>query len=105
MSIYPTPNATDMRDIQTIFRWTNDVAMEGLFFPVMLMVIWAIAFIGAVAEGRAASRAFIFANFIGIVLAIILGLLGFLQPAYIYFLIILLGFGLIWAKLTSPRRF
>lgn len=103
MAIFPTPTVNDTRDLELIFRWVNAEATGGIFFPIMILVVWAIAFIGAIAEGREASRAFIFANFITSVLGIILGLLGFLQPAYIYFTIILLGFGLIWAKLTKRR--
>ena len=103
MAIYPVPAVNDTRDIELIFRWVNNTATGGLFFPIILLVVWFIAFIGAIAEGREASRAFIFANFISSVLGIILGLLGFLQPAYIYFTIILLAFGLIWAVTTKKR--
>lgn len=104
-NIYPTPGVNDTLDIQTMFSWVNNTATEGIFFPIILFVIWVIAFIGSISEGREAFRAWIFASFICSILGIILGLLGFLQPAYIYFLIILLGMGLVWAKLTQGRRF
>lgn len=103
--IYPIPNASDTGDLQEIFRFVNDSATAGIFFPIILLTIWLIAFIGAIAEGREAYRAWIFASFISTILAIILGLLGFLQPSYIYFLIIMLGVGMIWAKLTQGRGF
>lgn len=104
MALFPVPNATDLQDIESIFGFINNGATDGVFFPTMLLVIWAIAFIGAISEGRPASRAAVFSNFISSILAIILALLGFLQPSYMYFVIILLGLSVVWIKLTSSRR-
>lgn len=103
MAIYSTPGVNDTKDLQTIFRWVNNEASGGLFFPIVLLAIWVIAFVGAIAEGREAYRAWIFACFITTPMAILLGLLGFLSSTFIYFLIILLGFGLIWARLVTSR--
>ncbi len=98
---FPVPNATQTQDIFEIAKFVNNDASGGIFFPVMLLTIWSIAFIGSLAEGRGALRAWIFANFIGSILAIILALLGFLQSTFIYFLIILLAFGVFMAKLQN----
>ena len=103
MAIYATPTVEDTRDLETIFRWINNDASGGIFFPVTLLVIWVVAFIGSISEGRESYRAFIFANFITIPMAILLGLLGLLSATFIYFLIILLGFGMIWIKLVTSR--
>ncbi len=103
MATFPTPNATDMQDIESIFGWINNTATSGIFFPIILLVIWTITFIGSISEGKQVSRGWIWANFTCSILSIILGLLGFLQPPYIYFFIIMLGFGLIWFKLSNSR--
>lgn len=103
MATFPVPNATDMQDLESIFGWVNGTATGGIFFPVILLVVWAVTFIGSIAEGRQVSRGWIWANFSCAILGIILGLLGFLQPSYIYFFIILLAFGLIWFKLSNSK--
>lgn len=105
MAIFPKPNVTDLQDVERIANWVGVTASGGIFWPVMVLVIWSIAFIGSISEGREAHRAFIFANFISLTLSIPLGLLGWLNVSYIYFLIILLGFGLIWIKLQKRTRF
>lgn len=103
MARFPTPNATNMQDVESIFGWVNNTATGGIFFPIILLVIWTVTFVGSISEGRQVSRGWIWSNFVCSILSIILGLLGFLQPAYIYFFIIMLGFGLIWFKLSNSR--
>lgn len=69
--------------------------------PMMLLVVWVIAFVGAISEGRQASRGFIFASFIASILALPLALIGMLSSQYMYFSFILVGAGLIWSKLEN----
>ena len=69
--------------------------------PVMLFVVWLVAFIGTIAEGREASRAMIFASFIASMLAIPLALIGMLNSSFMYFSFILVGIGIIWNKLAN----
>ncbi len=102
MAIFPTPNATDMIDLWTISRFTN-TASGGSMFLIIMAAIWAIAFIGGLAEGRKAYRGWIFANFICTILTIPMALLGMIQSSYLYFFILMLGFGLIWAKLAESK--
>ncbi len=102
MPIYSTPNATDLQDILTITQFTNTEASGSLFLA-LAMVLWAIAFVGSLANGRPAYRGFIFASFISTVLSILLGLLGLLDSIYIYLFIMLLGFGLVWASLSKSK--
>lgn len=101
MGTFPTPGINDTKDIEQIFGWVNNTATGGIFFPIMLLAIWAIIFIGSISEGRGAARAWIWSNLACSILSIILGLLGFLQSTYIYFFIILTGFGLIWQHLSK----
>lgn len=98
---YATLNASDTRNLYNMFKFVNDGATGGLFMPVMLFVVWIIAFIGAISEGRQASRAWIFASFISSILAILLSLMGFLNSQYMYFTFIMVAAGLVWLKLDS----
>jgi hypothetical protein len=99
-SPYPTLTGNESENIYTLFKFVNE-GVGGVFMPLMLFVIWIVAFIGALAEGRQASRGFIFASFICSVLAIILSLIGMLNPQYMYFSFLLVGAGLIWYKLDN----
>jgi hypothetical protein len=83
-----------------MFKGINE-GVGGIFMPIMLLVVWFVAMIGAISEGRQASRAFIFASFIVSVLAIILSLIGFLNSQYMYFSFLLVAGGLVWYKLES----
>jgi hypothetical protein len=67
----------------------------------MTVVIWVIAFMGALAEGRQASRAFIFASFIYAILAIMLAFINLLSANYMYFSFLLVAIGLLWYKLDN----
>ncbi len=39
MPLFPTPNASDLGDIERIANWVQIDATGGLFFPVMAVVI------------------------------------------------------------------
>ena len=101
---YPYPtlnvNGTDGDNLYHLFKFVND-GVSGIFMPVMLATIWFIAFIGALADGRQASRGFIFASFICSVLAIILSLIGMLASQYMYFSFLMVAGGLIWYQLSN----
>ena len=101
MAIYTIATANDTIDLVTIFKYINNTASSGLFFPAILMGIWFMSFIGMFFTNRRASHSFIFANFLCALLSIMLGLLDMMAPMYIYFFIILLGFGIIWVKLET----
>ncbi len=103
MTHFPVPTVNDTQDFFEITRWVNNTATGGLFMPMMLLTIWVIAFIGSIAEGRPAYRAWIFASFIGSILSILLGLMGLLDPRYIYLNVLFVGIGLFWAHLQRAR--
>lgn len=98
---FAVPNASNTRDVFEIFKFINNSATGGIFFPVILLVVWVIAFIGSLAEGRLASRAWIFASFISTILAILLALMGLLNPNYMYLLVLFVAFGILWIKLEK----
>ena len=104
MPLYQEPNVTQTQDIFQIFEFINNTSSNGLFFPVMLGVIWSILFMTGFANGREASRSLIFSSFVCTILGVLLTLMGLLNPNYLYFLIILVGFGMIWLRLeTAPN--
>ena len=97
---YATLSGNGTSNLYELFKFVND-GVSGTFMPVMLGVIWIIAMIGAISEGRQASRAFIFASFISSILAIVLSLVGMLNTQYMYFSFLMVGAGLIWYKLDN----
>ena len=103
-SYYPTPNVSDTGDLLSVFQWISNTATEGLFFPIMILSIWVIQFIGVLSEGRPASRAFLFASFTATILSIILGILAMMAQKWVYLLVILVSLGAFWVKLSSSRE-
>lgn len=100
MAYYPTPTVNDTQDIQTIAGFVNE-ATGGIFWAVMLVVIWTIILIGSISELKSISRGWIFANFVASIIGSIFALLGWLQPTIMYFFIFLLAIGLAWHKLSD----
>ena len=99
---YPTLILNNSDNFYTVTKFVND-GVGGIFMPIMLGVIWIVAMIGAISEGRQASRAFIFASFFCALLAIMLALIGMLNPNYMYFLFLMVAAGIVWYKLdTAP---
>ncbi len=98
---FTLPTVNDTQDLFSIFRFLNDTSSGGLFFPLILLSIWAIAFIGSVVEGRQAVRAWIYASFISTILGILLGIMGLLARQWIYLLILFVAFGVFWIRLQN----
>lgn len=70
----------------------------------MILVIWTVQFIGVLAEGRPASRAWVYASFTATILSIMLGLLALMEQKWIYLLVILVSLGAFWIKLARARE-
>lgn len=103
-SYYPVPTTNDTRDLLAIFQWISNEATGGLFFPIMIMVIWIVQFIGVLSEGRPASRAWVFASFTATILSVILGILAMMAQKWIYLLILMVSLGAFWLKLSTARE-
>lgn len=101
---FPTPEISDTRDLLSIFQWISTEATSGLFFILMIAVIWVIQFVGVISESRPASRAFLFASFTATILSVILGILALVAQQYIYLLILMVSLGVFWTKLSSARE-
>ena len=104
-SWYQYPNSTDSENLFQFFGYINNT-VEGLFFPIIIMVIWFVAFLGAWGAsygGRsAAARSWVFASFLTSILSIMASIMGFLAPKFMYLSFILLAVGFLWVKLSSP---
>jgi len=98
---FTLPTVNDTQDLFSVFKFINDTSSGGLFFPIILLSIWVIAFIGSIVEGKEAVRAWIYASFISGILGILLGVIGLLEKQWIYLLILLLAFGVFWIRLQN----
>ncbi len=101
---FTLPGVNDTQDLFSMFAFVNNSASGGLFFPLILLGIWAIAFIGAITEGRQGVRAWIFASFISAILGIMLGVMGMLANQWIYLLILFVAFGVFWIRLQNAPK-
>lgn len=98
---FTLPNVNNTQDLFTIFKFVNDSASGGLFFPIMLLAIWAIAFIGSIVEGKEAARAWIFSSFVAGILGILLGVMDLLARKWVYLIILFVAFGIFWIRLQN----
>ena len=103
-SYYPIPTVNDTRDLLSIFQFVSNDLTGGLFFPLMILVIWTVQFIGVLSEGRQASRAWIFASFTATILSIMLGILALMEQKWIYLLVIAVSLGAFWIKLSTAKN-
>ncbi|MHA1201303.1 MAG: hypothetical protein ACTSQ4_02125, partial [Candidatus Heimdallarchaeaceae archaeon] len=76
----------------------------GLFFPIMILVIWTLQFIGVLSEGRGGSRAWLYASFMATILSILLGILALMAQKWIYLLVLATSLGIFWIKLVKTRE-
>lgn len=97
---YPELGINDTANLYTLTRFANN-GVGDLFMPVMLAVIWIVALIGGISEGRESSRSFIFASFICSILAILLSMVALLNSQYMYFLFLMTGAGVVWYQLAN----
>lgn len=94
--IYASPNITDENGILGLFQYVNSVS-DGIFFSIFLGVIWIVTFIIG-ARISSPAKSLVFSSFIGMILAMILATLGFINPKSMYLLILGLAIGLFWLK-------
>jgi len=106
--IYAPPTANDTVGFFEIMSYINTTA-GGLFFPVILLVVWLITFISSlltsgVYSGRSAAGGWTFASFITFVLAMPLSIMGVLDPKYMYLTVIFMAVGIVWVYLADSRN-
>ena len=103
MTYYDVPEINSTRSLYDLFHFITNTTTDGLFFAVMLLVVWVISFMSL--KGFGNSRAFTFASFLCAILGIILGVLDLLSQRWMYLAIFMTLVGFVWLKLESTPRF
>lgn len=99
MVYYQVPTGNETAGLYEIFKYIGGTATEGLFWSVILLVIWVISFLAL--KHYSTSRAWTFASFFCAVLGIILAVMDYLAPKWMYLAIILTIVGFVWLKLEA----
>lgn len=98
MAFYPMPTNNQTQDITSFFGYVNTLT-DGLFFAMLMMVIWVIIFIAS--KQYDTPRAWTAASLICSFLAVPLSVGGLLAPWIMYMLFVFSAGGLLWLKLDK----
>jgi hypothetical protein len=96
---YATPVGNNTQGTYEFFKFIAIDTAGGIFFPVILLVIWVVAFMNL--KQYSTSRAWTFASFLCAILSILLAVLDLISPKFMYLPIILTVIGLVWLKLED----
>lgn len=99
MTYYNTPTGNETSGFYEIFKFVAIDTTEGLFFPVILFVIWLVAFMGL--KGYSNSRAWTFASFMCTILGMMMAVLDLISPKWMYLTVFLTVIGFVWLKLEA----
>lgn len=101
-NICDMPNATDSQGIFEFFSYiNNNNCTDGIFFPIILLVIYCIVLFVSYGYSSSASKSLVTASFIGFVLSIPLAVMNLLAPRYMYLCLLLLGIGIFWSAMKE----
>lgn len=98
MPYYVEPTGNDTAGVFEFFKYVNTVS-DNLFFPVILLVIWIITFIGT--KQYSASRAWTAASFLVAFLSIPLAIGELINPRWMYMSFVFVAAGVLWLKLEK----
>lgn len=93
-------NTSDTGDMYQLMSSVNSIS-DNIFFPIMLLVIFVISLLGSVVSGRPVHRSLVYSSFICSILSILMVIMNWLAPTYMYFLFFLTAVSLIWTKLAE----
>ncbi|MFW6172894.1 MAG: hypothetical protein ACOC5T_04045 [Elusimicrobiota bacterium] len=101
MAYYVEPTANDTKGFFEFFKYVNTVA-DGLFFPVLLLVVWVIVFVATktYTTPRAWTAASITVSFLSIPLTIA----GLVAPRWMYMSFVLTAAGVLCSNWKSRKR-
>lgn len=104
---YAEPGINESKSVLTVFEYVNS-ASGGLFFAMMLLVIWIVTFIATLFSGSptrpGAAKGWIFASFFTSVLGMILVTLNLMNMRWMYVSMIFLGIGAAWLILENASE-
>lgn len=96
---YTTPNGNETNGLYEMFKWVGTSPTQGILWPVMLLVVWVVAFMAL--KQYSTSRAWTFASFFCSVLGMFLAVMDFMAPKWMYLPIFLTLVGFVWLKLEA----
>ena len=96
---FATPTLNETGGLYEIFGFVGSSATGGLFWPVMLLVIWTVSFMAL--KQYSTSRAWTFSSFLCAVIGIFMATMDYISPRYMYIPIILTVIGFVWLKLEA----
>ena len=99
MVYYDVPTGNETAGMYELYKYIGVKATAGLFWPVMLLVIWIVAFISL--KNYSTSRAWTFASMLSAVLSIFMAVMDYISPRWMYLCIFLTAIGLVWLKLDT----
>lgn len=85
------------KGIDGYIRYVNDTS-GGIMLPLFLLVGFIVLLVSQLEYGF--QRAFLVSSFVVSILSIILTIIGFLSPAYMYLSFIFVGIGVLLVRLT-----
>ena len=94
MAYYNVPTGNETNGLYELFKFIGVTATGGLFWPVMLLVIWIVGFMAM--KQYSTSRAWTFASFFCAILGIMLGVMDYISPKWMYLCIFLTVIGFVW---------
>ena len=98
---YVAPTGNETAGLFELSKYIGISATAGLFWPVMLLVIWIVSFLGF--KQYSSSRAWTFASFFCAILGMFLAVLNLMAPRWMYLSIIMTLIGLVWLKLEGSN--
>lgn len=102
MVVYTEPTVNETKSIEAIGSYINTVS-EGIFGLWLLIGIFGVTFFNSLLFLREPSRAFLVSSFFTSIIAIMFGLLGWINPMFMYLFILMTAFGIMWRFLSSRR--
>jgi len=99
MTYFVTPTGNDTAGFYELFKFVAVSGTDGLLWPVMLLVIWVVSFMAF--KNYSTSRAWTFASFFCSILGIMMAVLDYMAPVWMYLCIILTVIGFVWLKLEA----
>jgi len=96
---YQVPTGNQTNGFYELFRYIGDTATGGLFWAIMLLVIWVVAFMAI--KQYSTSRAWTYASFFCAILGMFLSVMNYLAPKWMYLAIFMTLIGFVWLKLEA----
>jgi hypothetical protein len=93
-------NGTGSGDVYQLMTSANTIS-DGLYMPVMLLVIFLVWVLGSVSIGKPIARSILFASFMCSVLSILMVIMNWLSVNYMYFAFFMVAVGIIWTWLSE----